>query len=349
MTNRKDDHVNLALQQHQHLSHSDFDDIRFVHHSFSPIKMDDIQLSTQWANATHSLPFFINGMTGGSEYTRSFNAQLAEVARETGLSMASGSVSVAMKDISTSDSFTIIRKMNPNGFVLANLGAHHTLETAKKAVDLLQANALQIHLNVPQEVVMPEGDRDFTTWAQNIEQIVAKLGVPVIVKEVGFGMSRQTIQQLIDLGVQTIDVGGRGGTNFITIENSRRHHLDFQLLNGWGQSTAESLLEAYQCPATILASGGIRHYLDIVKSLALGAKSVGISGTFLHYLHHHGVQKTIELVQEWQASIAHVMLMLGCQTVDDLTKTDIVLGNGLTSWATARHLSVHTLAQRSKN
>lgn len=348
MGERKDDHVNLALNQQGELLVSDFDAIRFVHHSFAPITMSDIQLTTNWANNTHRLPFYINGMTGGSTYTKDFNRKLAEVARETGLAMASGSVSIAMKDASTADSFTIIREVNPQGFVMANLGAHHTLDNARKAVDLLQANALQIHLNVPQEVVMPEGDRDFRTWSDNIAQIVEQLHVPVIVKEVGFGMSRQTIQHLMDLGVQTIDVSGRGGTNFIRIENSRRDQLDFSLLNGWGQSTVESLLEAspFTKKTTILASGGIRHYLDIVKCLALGASAVGLSGKFLSTVHHEGVAATIDLVNQWQESIQHLMLMLGCPNIETLRNTDLILTGSLRDWANDRQIDLADLANR---
>ena len=178
---RKDDHVNLALDQQAAMKHSAFDEVRFVHHSFSDLSMTQVDLSTDWAGQTFELPFYINGMTGGSSYTKQFNQKLAEVARETGLAMASGSVSAALKDPTVADSFTVIREVNPKGFVMANLGAHHSLENAKRAVDLLQADALQIHLNVPQEVVMPEGDRDYRSWPDNIADIVNGLGLPVIV------------------------------------------------------------------------------------------------------------------------------------------------------------------------
>ena len=350
MAQRKDDHVNLALAQQVTPTASDFDLIRFVHHSFAPLTIADIQLTTTWATTTHALPFYINGMTGGSTYTKNFNEKLATVARETGLAMASGSVSVAMNDMSVADSFTVIRDIHPTGFILANLGAHHSLDNAKKAVDLLQADALQIHLNIPQEVVMPEGDRDFTTWSHNIEKIVAHVGVPVIIKEVGYGMSKNTMRHLIELGVQTIDVGGRGGTNFIQIENNRREQLDFSLLNGWGQSTPESLLEsiAIQDQVEILASGGIRNYLDIVKALALGAKSVGLSGKFLASVHHDGVEATIQLVNQWQTAIRHMMLMLNCRNVNDLNRTDIVLAGSLLDWANVRGIDYTNLATRYK-
>ena len=347
---RKDDHVNLALEQQAAMKQSAFDDVRFVHHSFSDLSMAQIDLSTDWAGQSFDLPFYINGMTGGSSYTKQFNRKLAEVARETGLAMASGSVSAALKDSSVADSFTVIRDVNPNGFVMANLGAHHSLENAKRAVDLLKADALQIHLNVPQEVVMPEGDRDFRSWPDNIADIVHGLGLPVIVKEVGFGMSRETMEQLVRLGVQTVDVSGRGGTNFVTIENDRRDRLDFSDLAIWGQTTPESLLESLSVQRTldVLASGGIRHYTDIIKALAFGAKATGLSGKFLASVHEKGVAETIQTVRDWETSLRHMMLMLGCSNLAELRRTNLVISGDLRDWAQARQIDFTKLATRGR-
>ncbi|MGX7350243.1 type 2 isopentenyl-diphosphate Delta-isomerase [Dolosicoccus paucivorans] len=350
---RKNDHVAHALEQQTKQTLHPFDDIRFVYHSFSNTILDEIDLTTTWAGHDHSLPFYINGMTGGSEFTKSINQKLAIVARESGLSMASGSVSIAMKESHAHDSFTIIRKENPDGFVMANLGAHHNLENAKRAVDLLQANALQIHLNIPQEVVMPEGDRDFSMWSKNIEDMVQHLNVPVIVKEVGFGMSRETIEHLLNLGVKTVDVSGRGGTNFIMIENQRRDQLDFSDLAYWGQTTPESLLEAYSArsnPSTpsfdLLASGGIRGYLDIIKALSLGAQGVGLSGKFLWMVHEEGVDKTIQWVKQQEEAIRSLMLMLDTPTIQDLDTTQLILQGDLKDWAIARGIDWQSLASR---
>lgn len=342
---RKDDHVKHALDQQRELQASHFDQIRFVHHSFNRVDFSKIDLSSYWAGHKHNLPFYINGMTGGSHFTKQFNTMLAQVAAETGLTMASGSVSAALKDPTVADSFTTIRQMNPDGFVLANLGAHHGVDNAKRAVDLLQANGLQIHLNIPQEVVMPEGDRDFSNWLENIRLIVDQVGVPVIVKEVGFGMSSQTIQNLIEAGVQTIDVSGRGGTNFIQIENARRDRLDFSSLAGWGQTTPESLLEAqaYMNHVEILASGGIRDFTDIIKALAMGARATGISGHFLKMVQDQGVEATIQMVRDWQDSLKHMLLLLGCQNLSDLRSADLVLGPDLTHWAQARGISLDSI------
>lgn len=346
---RKDDHVKYALEQQNQKKQSQFEMIRFIHHSFSPLSFDTIDLSTKWANHTHSLPFYINGMTGGSESTLEINRRLATVAKATGLAMASGSVSGALSDPAVSASYQIIRKQNPDGFVMANLGAHHSVENAQKAMDLLEANALQIHLNVPQEVVMPEGDRDFTNWSTNIEAIVKTLDVPVIVKEVGFGMSAQTIQHLIDLGVQTIDISGRGGTNFISIENERRDHLNFNAISQWGQTTPESLLESltFQGQVDILSSGGITDFMDIVKSLAMGAKAVGLSGKFLNMVMTEGVELTIERILNWKEAIQHLMLLLNAPTINALQKTDLILPHELITFAEARAINWKQLANRS--
>ncbi|UPQ86060.1 type 2 isopentenyl-diphosphate Delta-isomerase [Ignavigranum ruoffiae] len=344
---RKNDHVKYALAQQGQLRDSSFEEIRFVHHSFNQVDFPSIDLSTEWAQHQHALPFYINGMTGGSQFTKQFNRKLAQVAATTGLAMASGSVSAALKDPSVANSFTVIRQENPQGFVLANIGAHHGVDNAKRAVDLLAANALQIHLNIPQEVVMPEGDRDFTTWSANIEKIVDQVGVPVIVKEVGFGMSKETIEHIIDLGVQTVDISGRGGTNFIKIENERRDQLDFSALASWGQTTVESLLEAqpYLQQVEVLASGGIRHYLDILKALALGARATGLSGHFLKSVQDQGVQATIAMVDQWQDSLKHMLLLLGCQNLDQVRQLQLVLSPALHHWAQVRQLDLKAFYQ----
>lgn len=347
---RKNDHVKSALAQQEIAKNSAFDEVRFVHQSLNTVDFANISLETHWAGATHALPFYINGMTGGSQQTKQYNQALAILARETGLPMASGSISAALKHPDMADTFTIIRQENPQGFVMANLGAHHSLENAQKAVDLLQADALQIHLNIPQEVVMPEGDRDYSMWAEQIAEIVDKLDVPVIVKETGFGMARETIEELMNLGVKTIDVSGRGGTNFIQIENERRDHLDFSFLADWGQSTPEALLESIclQDQVEVLASGGIQNPYDIVKAIALGAKAVGLSGKFLHVIDSQGIDAGIKLVEDWIQFIRHMLLLTGCQHITDLRHQPLVISGQLAEWAYQRGINTQALANRKQ-
>ena len=346
---RKDEHVDLAEKQYQAASQSDFQKIRFVHHSLPQMATTDVSLASHLLGYDMPLPFYINGMTGGSDKTKVINQQLAEVAKASGLVMASGSVSAAIKHPELSDSFKVIREVNPDGIVLANLGAHHTVENAKHAVDILQANGMQIHINAPQELVMPEGDRDFSMWLSQIEAIVKGVGVPVMVKEVGFGMSCETIKQLTDVGVEWIDVSGRGGTNFAAIENARRSTFSYDDLENWGQSTVVSLLEAADLKnhAHILASGGIKTPYDIVKALSLGAEAVGLSGQFLHMVLENGPEKTVATIESWKEKITAIMTLLGAKSVADLQKTDLMFHRDLIDWCDMRSIDYKAYGKRS--
>jgi isopentenyl-diphosphate delta-isomerase len=198
-------------------------------------------------------------------------------------------------------------------------------------------------------MIMPEGDRDFTMWLRQIEEISAHVGVPVIVKEVGFGMSRETIGQLIDVGVHTIDVSGKGGTNFAAIENARRTAITYDDLENWGQSTVISLLEAssHRGKAEFLASGGIKTPLDIVKALSLGAKAAGLSGQFLHMVLSEGPEKTAETIEAWKQQITTVMAMLGKTSVADLARTDLIFQRDILDWCDMRGIDYRHYANRS--
>lgn len=347
-SNKKDDHVNLAEKFHVEPRTSDFDNLRFVYHSFPEMSLAQANIKTSFAKFTLDNPFFINAMTGGSDKTKEVNEKLATVARETNLAMASGSLSVAIKDPSVVDSFKIIRKVNPDGLIFANLGAEHTVETAKRAIEILDANALQVHINVLQELIMPEGDRDFSNWLRSIEQIVKHIELPVIVKEVGVGMSSRTIKQLRDIGVKTIDISGTGGTNFAKIENYRRESNKYDYLEDFGQSTVVSLLEAqpFINNTDIIASGGIRNPLDIVKSLALGAKAVGISGLILQMVLNLGVEETIAVINNWKKDIALIMTLLGKRTVGELRDTDLLIVGDVKEWCIARGIGYEGFANR---
>lgn len=347
---RKDEHIMLASETYNPFAYTDFDDLKFIHHALPEIAVQDVKLDTQLLSFKLSSPFFINSMTGGSAKAKEINEKLAIIARETGLAMASGSTSIAFKEKKTKDSFAVIRQNNPNGLVFANIGAGASPTNAKMAVELLEADALQLHVNVPQELVMPEGDRSFY-WLDNIKTIVEQVGVPVIVKEVGFGMSRETIKQLIDLGVKAVDVSGTGGSNFIRIENARREDHHYSFLNNWGQSTVISLLEAqtFLNQVDIIASGGIRNALDIVKSLALGAKAVGLSAYFLNKVMSESVEEIINHINDMKMQIQTLMVLLGKRTVNELTKTDLWLQNNVKQWCEVRKIDFGAFAFRSQS
>lgn len=324
MQNRKDAHVELALSQRVDKNISDFDNVIIEHHSIPNTKVDDVDLSTTFANISFETPFFINAMTGGSTKTKLINERLAEVAKRANIAIASGSLSSALKDETYIPTFSVLRDVNSEGIIFANVGAEYTYSKAQQAVNILNANALQIHVNVIQEIVMPEGDRDFTMWQNNIKAAVENLTVPVIVKEVGFGMSSQSIKQLIELGVKTIDISGYGGTNFAKIENARRTDFDMSYLQHMGISTVQSLLNAkpYLNEVEIIASGGIRNPLDVIKCLVLGAQAVGISGLILESVEKDGVEQTVKLVNAWKYQLKLIMSALGVNNIKQLQNVE---------------------------
>lgn len=325
-SHRKDEHVFLAEKFYQPQAQNGLADIRLLPTNLPEISKDEVSLTTTLAGKKISVPFFINAMSGGSLETAKLNAQLAEVAATTGIPMATGSQSIAIKYPELASTFSIVRQKIPQGIVIGNLGASHGLAAAQKAVTMLQADILEIHLNAAQELIMPEGDRSFY-WEKNLQEIIKWLNVPVIVKEVGFGIRPTTFKQLKKLGVRYVDLSGRGGTNFAQIENQRRPAKDFALLNDFGLTTAETLLasQAYAADFSFTASGGIRTALDIVKCLILGADNVGISGLFLHTMIKKGVSGSIELIEQFKSQLRSLMTLLGCRTVADLRQVPYVL------------------------
>ena len=348
--NRKDDHVRFAAEQQSRLSgYNEFDDVTFVHHALAGIDRDDVCLTTRFGGMEWKVPLCINAMTGGTAKTGLINRDLAIAARETGVPIATGSMSAYFADPSVAETFSVMRRENPDGFIMANVNANATVEKAQRAVDLLQANALQIHLNVIQETVMPEGDRSFSQWTAQIAKIVAGVGVPVIVKEVGFGLSRETLLTLQEIGVSVADVAGSGGTNFARIENDRREHADYSFLNGWGQSTPACLLDAQGAGIPVLASGGVRNPLDMVRGLALGASAVGASGLFLKTVLDGGPQALAALISAWLDQLAALMTALGARTPAELARCDVLIQGGLRAYCAERGIETAPLARRSRS
>lgn len=345
--NRKDEHVSLAKAFHNKQK-NEFDAVHLIHNALPQLATTDVDLSTTVAGFTLTSPFYINAITGGSEKTKKINRDLAIVARETDLMIATGSVSAALKDSSLADSYTVMREEYPEGKILANIGAGTSVEKAQEAIQLFHADALQIHLNAPQELVMPEGDRDFSNWLELIQEIQQTIAVPLIVKEVGFGMTRETIEQLAQTGVKTIDVSGRGGTSFTQIENARREKRELTYLTDWGQSTVTSLLEAHEANATvdILASGGIRSAYDIFKALCLGAQAVGTSGTVLTHLMNHGVEETILLIKQWQEELRLLYTLVGARTTNELKYQSLIFSGAVKDWCEAREISLVKYGRR---
>lgn len=301
-------------------------DVFLEHNSLPNLNFDDIDTSVEFLGRRISYPILINAMTGGSSLTAEINHDLSMLAREYNIPMAVGSQTIALEeDEDAIESFKVARGIiGDKGVVIGNLSGHATVDQARKAIEMLKGDAIQIHLNPAQELVMEEGDREFRGVLNNIEAIVKNVNKPVIVKEVGFGISKDVAQRLYDAGVRNIDISGYGGTNFIEIENLRNHAFDFTELYSWGIPTAASLINCRKLPKdlNLIASGGIRNSTDIVKSLVLGAQIVGISGELLAFLVHGGYAHAREYLENLIYKMKILMILLGKQNIDELRNAE---------------------------
>lgn len=321
MTNRKDDHIKYALKYQS--PYNSFDDIELIHSSLPKYNVNDIDLSTHFAGQSFEFPFYINAMTGGSEKGKAVNHKLAQVAQATGIVMATGSYSAALKN-DEDDSYPTT-DLYPDLKMATNIGLDKPLPAAESTVKAMNPIFLQVHVNVMQELLMPEGEREFHMWRSHLKEYVDNIQCPLILKEVGFGMDLQSIKDAYDIGITTVDISGRGGTSFAYIENQRGR--DRSYLNTWGQTTAQSLINAQSMmdKMDILASGGIRHPLDMVKCLVLGAKAVGLSRTVLELVERYPVDDVIAILNSWKEDLRMIMCALNCKKITDLRQVNYIL------------------------
>lgn len=299
-----------------------FKDVFIEHYSMPDFAYDDIDTGMTFMGKDIAFPLMINAITGGTDFAETINRNLAQLAKNFKIPMAVGSQTIAIEDDDAIESFAVVREIiGPQGLVFANINGLLGLEEAKKAVDMIGADALQIHLNPGQELIMEEGDRDFRSIRKNIRDIVQGLDLPVIVKEVGFGMSPKVIQDLYDLGVRTIDLAGFGGTNFFEVENLRYPEEDFSELFNWGNPTALCLLWAREMKKddlTLVGSGGIRGAEDCLKALALGADICAMSGELLNYLIHGGYDYAAEFLSQLMHKMKILMMLTNCKKIQDI-------------------------------
>jgi isopentenyl-diphosphate delta-isomerase len=332
--NRKDDHIHASLNQP--FIENDFDHVRFVPDTLCFTDVSEVDIKIQAFGFEFDAPIYINAMSGGSDKSLEINKKLAMIAKACHIPIATGSVSAAIKNPEWIDSFKVMRDIYKDGCIIANVGLSQTKEGAQKAIDILDANVLQVHLNAAQEITMPEGDRIFSFWPERLRSMIKHVNKQVIVKEVGFGMSRESIETLKSLGATYIDISGKGGTNFIQVENERRK-TPLKGFESHGFSTVESLIEAREIKDIhILASGGIRDPYDVVKALALGAEMVGLSGYFLKLVHDNEIEEAIEKTKTFIESIKMIMAVLNVKNTKELRKLPLVYSASLINFINQR-------------
>jgi isopentenyl-diphosphate Delta-isomerase len=290
---RKADHIRICLEEDVQCRQTTngLEKYRFTHCCLPEIDCDDIDISTNFLGKHLNAPLLISSMTGGTEQAKMINYRLAEVAQHYKIAMGVGSQRIAVEKPQVRDTFAI-RKLAPDALLFANLGAVQLnyacgIDECIKIIDILEADALILHLNPLQECIQPRGDKNFQGLLDKINRLCSRLTVPVIAKEVGNGISAVMAQKLIAAGVKAIDVAGAGGTSWAKVEGERAETAMQRRLGrtfaDWGLPTAEciSSVHGLMPEVPLIASGGLRDGLEVAKAIALGANIAGLAMPFL--------------------------------------------------------------------
>ena len=331
---RKADHIRINLEEdvRSNLT-TGFERYHFTHLALPELNLEDINLESEIFNRRLNAPILISSMTGGTDEAGRINRTLAEAAQETKIAMGLGSQRAAIDDPQLQSTFQM-RQYAPDILSFANLGAvqlnyGYGLKECQLAVEMIDADALVLHLNPLQEAVQPEGDGNFSGLLAKIEGVCNNISVPVIVKEVGWGISAKTAHQLAEAGVSAIDVAGAGGTSWSQVEMHRSNDPFQARLAGafidWGIPTTQALINVQSAvPGMIIfASGGVRDGIDIAKSIALGASLGGMAGPFLKAA-NDSLEATIATIQLIQKQIQVAMFASGAADIANLKSTELV-------------------------
>ena len=325
---RKSDHIRINLDEDVRSGiTTGLERYRFVHEALPEISLADVDLGLPLFGKHLRAPILISSMTGGTEEAATINARLAEAAQETGIAMGLGSQRAAIENPNQTPTFSIARKIAPDALLFANLGAvqlnyGYGIDECKRAVDILEADALILHLNPLQEAVQAGGDTNFAGLAKKIEEVCEKLEVPVIAKEVGWGISERTAKLLANCDVDAIDVAGAGGTSWSQVEMHRAPDEFTRQLAAtfvdWGINTADSILNVKKVAPemTIFASGGLKNGLGIAKSLALGATLGGMTSPFLSAA-MVSTEKVVEVIELTKRQIEVTFFTAGISKLDE--------------------------------
>jgi len=290
---RKSEHLRILLKEDVRFRNltTGLERYHFVHQALPETNRDHIDLSTSLLDKELSAPVIISSMTGGTEEAEIVNKNLAMAAQLHGLGMGVGSLRAALEEPGLSHTYQV-RDVAPDILLLANLGAvqlnyGYDVEQCQRAVEMIEADGLILHLNPLQEALQPEGNTNFSGLLAKIEEVCRGLSVPVIAKEVGWGISEDVARRLADAGVAAIDVAGSGGTSWSEVEMHRAANETSRRIAAafadWGISTAESIQMVRQAApdVTLIASGGIRTGVEAAKSIALGADAAALATPFL--------------------------------------------------------------------
>ena len=324
-SSRKRDHLVICCENPVEAGDAGFDDVRLVHNALPECDMDAVETRTQFLGATLGSPLFIAAMTGGHPDTLEVNRRLARAAERYTLGMGVGSQRAALEKPDLEGSFTVVREEAPRAFLCANLGIiqlrDHGIEWADRAVEMIDAQAIAIHVNSLQEAIQPEGDHNAEGCLEALRNLCEEVSYPVIVKETGSGISAGTARVIRGAGASAIDIGGYGGTSWAKIEclratGSRLADLGEAFLS-WGIPTVVSLCEAQTAGGPIIATGGLRSGIDIAKAIALGADLGGMALPLLKPA-MESEDALCAAIEAMHRELEVAMFLTGSRTVRDL-------------------------------
>jgi isopentenyl-diphosphate delta-isomerase len=356
---RKLSHIQTTLHQDvQSHTLSGFDDVRLIHKALPEINRDDIDLSTEMFGHKMNAPLVIESMTGGTPTAAKINRTLAKVAEKLGLGMGVGSQRAAIEDQHLAYTYRAAREVAPSIPLFANLGCPQLarddgIDRAKKAVDMIKATGLFIHLNALQESVQYEGETSFGKMLDKISELVRSLPVPVLVKETGAGITRETSQAVEAIGVKGINVSGLGGTSWAGVEYYRAkeggHTVQMELGNtfwDWGNPTVPCIIEAATSThLKIFASGGVRNGLHVAKAIAVGAHYGGLALPMLKAaaLGEKAVTARLTVVTE---ELRNALFLTGSHNLKELQNVPLVISGDTFLWLTERGIDPARYARR---
>lgn len=329
---RKSEHLRINLEKDVSFPRltTGLERYRFIHNALPEITLDEVDLTTFFLGKKLALPVLISSMTGGTSEAQRINFHLAEGAQAAGIAMGLGSLRAAIEAPHLADTFRV-RPLAPDILLLANLGAAQLNtgigpDECQRVVDLVDADALILHLNPLQEALQAHGDTNWRGLLQKIEAVCNRLDVPVIAKEVGWGISGRVARQLVDAGVAVIDVAGAGGTSWSQVEMHRAPTEQLRRLCAqfadWGIPTADALLEVRTAlpDIPVIASGGLRSGMDLAKVLALGADLGGLAGPFLKAA-NNSAEAVGDLAKDIADTLRTVMFSTGITAIKTLKGT----------------------------
>jgi len=357
---RKVDHIRICLDDKAQAKKvtAGFEDIQLVHRALPEINKSKVNLSTKFLGKTFNAPIIVGAMTGGAEEAIKINTSIAEAVEKLGLGMGLGSQRAAIENKNLERTYKVAREKAPNAFLIANVGGvqlvhGYGIKEVKRIVEMIDADAVAVHLNALQEAVQPEGQTNFKGVLAKIAEIAGAIDQPVIVKETGAGISAEDAKSLEKAGAKAIDIGGVGGTSFAAVEHYRAPKKDGETqqfigeaLWDWGIPTAVSLIESAQSvKLPLIASGGVRSGTDIAKALALNASLASLVQPILQTA-IKGTKETEQKLSNLVDELRNVMFLVGVEKIADLSKTPVVITGKTAQWLSARGFNLQKYAKR---